>query len=183
MLKFFCYLLSCWDLMLRWKKVWPNDLSLFCSIYASYLAFEIYESKIILAKKIPKGEIVRFVDMCWLHFVKTIVLARCQTRCFNMLVRHHSVSCSAYLEIYFKREDFLKRLVSREELTKKRVSRSRDRRFILSVLLKNVIATFKETFYLLQNICVGILWFSWCLVEFVHQARSTNMLYKGRLKT
>jgi len=48
---------------------------------------------------------VRFVDMCWLHFVKTIVLARCQTRCLNMLVRHHSVPWSAYLEIYFKRED------------------------------------------------------------------------------
>jgi hypothetical protein len=28
----------------------------------------------------------------WLHFVKTIVLAKCQTRCLNMLVRHHTVS-------------------------------------------------------------------------------------------
>ena len=54
---------------------------------------------------LPLG--VRFVDMCWLHFVKTIVLVRCQTRCLNMLVRHHSVPCSAYLNIYFKRENFL----------------------------------------------------------------------------
>jgi len=44
--------------------------------------------------------------MCWLHFVKIIVLTKCQTRCLNMLVRYYSVSWSAYLEIYFKREDF-----------------------------------------------------------------------------
>jgi len=49
--------------------------------------------------------VVGFVEMCWLHFVKTIVIARCQTRYLNMLVRHPSVPCSAYLEIYFKRED------------------------------------------------------------------------------
>jgi hypothetical protein len=44
--------------------------------------------------------------MYWVHFVKTLVLERYQTRCLDMLVRHHSVPCSAYLEIHFKREDF-----------------------------------------------------------------------------
>jgi len=44
--------------------------------------------------------------MYWLHFVKTLVIERCQTQCLNMLVRHHSVPWSAYLEIRFKREYF-----------------------------------------------------------------------------
>jgi len=62
-----------------------------------------------------------------------------------------AVSCSAYLVIYFKRENFLNilwRFNSPKTLTKKRVSRSRRRWFVL----KNVVATFKETSNLLQNI-------------------------------
>jgi len=49
--------------------------------------------------------------MYLLHFVKTRVLARCQTRCLDMLIRHHSVPCSIFLETIFKHdipEDSLK---------------------------------------------------------------------------
>jgi hypothetical protein len=52
------------------------------------------------SQNLPKGEIVRFVDCNWPYFVKTSVLARC----LDMLVRHHSVPCLAFLEICFKRE-------------------------------------------------------------------------------
>jgi len=45
-----------------------------------------------------------FIDYSWLHFVKTRVLARCGTRCLDMLVRHHSVPCSAFLVIVFNCE-------------------------------------------------------------------------------
>ena len=47
---------------------------------------------------------VRFKDLYWLHFVKTRVLARGRTRGLDMFVWHHSVPCSAFLEIHFNRE-------------------------------------------------------------------------------
>jgi len=47
---------------------------------------------------------VRFIDIYWLHFVKASVLSRCQTRCIDMLVRHHNVPCSVFLEFDLKRE-------------------------------------------------------------------------------
>jgi hypothetical protein len=81
-------------------------------------------------------------------------------------------NCSAYLDIYFKREDFLNnlwRFNSHKELTKKRVSRSRDKRFILSFVLKNVLATFKETSNLLQNILCWNLMIQRWLADFMHQ--------------
>jgi len=104
---------------------------------------------------------LRFLYMYWVHFVKTLVLARCQIRCLNMLVQRHSVSCSAYLEIHFKREDFhifSEVLFHVKSWPRKRVSRSKDRRIMLSVFLKNVVATFKETFNMLQNTCAEISW-------------------------
>jgi len=161
--------------MLKWKKVWQYDLSLLCS-----------RCKDCFSQNFPKGEIVRVLDMYCLQFVKTLVLARCQTRCLNMLARHHSVPCSTYLEIRFKREDF--HILSRDlfhmkSWPRKRGSRSRERRFILSLVLKDIVATFKETSDLFQNICAEISWFSWSLAGFVHQAHSASMLYKQRQKT
>jgi len=47
---------------------------------------------------------VRVIDMYWLNFVKTRVLETCLTRSIDMLVRHHSVPCSVFLEFVFKRE-------------------------------------------------------------------------------
>jgi len=43
----------------------------FCSIYASFLAFEDLWCKDCFNQNLQKGEIVRYVEMCWLHFVKT----------------------------------------------------------------------------------------------------------------
>lgn len=40
----------------------------------------------------------RCLDCDWLHFVKTSVLARCWTRCLDMLVRHRSVHCFTFLK-------------------------------------------------------------------------------------
>jgi len=50
------------------------------------------------SQNLPKGEIVRFVVCNWPHFVKTSVLARCWTRCLDMLVRYRSVPYFAFLE-------------------------------------------------------------------------------------
>jgi hypothetical protein len=36
----------------------------------------------------------------WSHFVKTSVLAICWIRCIDMLVRHHSVPCLAFLDVF-----------------------------------------------------------------------------------
>ena len=128
-----------------------------CSAY-----FEIYLNRedflnilwrFVSREELTKKRVSRSRDR---RFILSVLL--------KMMVRQNSVPCFAYFEIYLKRDDFLNilwRFVSREELTKKRVSRSRDRRFILSVLLKNVVATFKETSDMLENICAGISWFSW----------------------
>jgi len=106
--------------------------------------------------------------MYLLHFVKTIVLVRYQTRCLNMLVRHHSVPCSAYLEIYFKRED--SRILYEdlhEKLTKKRVSIYACICAILHVLLYACILLL-HLFCNYFRFCVDVVMdvaTSWCCSE------------------
>jgi len=43
---------------------------------------------------------LRFIYYSWPHFFKTSVLARCWTRCLDMLVQHHNVPCFTFLEDY-----------------------------------------------------------------------------------
>jgi len=103
-----------------------------------------------------------------------------------MLERHHSVRCSAYLKICFKHEDcqiLYKDLFHVKSWLRKCGSRRRERRFILNLVLKNVVEIFKEKSDLLQNICAEILWFSWSLVGFVHHTHLASILYKQRQKT
>jgi len=146
-----CYIYRfAWSLVKLWFRS-VGTLSLLC-----FICWWIYVEIIVRC--------VRFLDIYWLLFVKTLVLARCQTWYLNLLVRHHSVSCFSYLEIHFKSEDFQ---IFSEDLFHvkswpiKRVSRSRGRRFMLNMFLKNVVAIFKETFDMLQNTCAEISWFRW----------------------
>jgi len=109
---------------------------------------------------------VRFLDMYWLYFVKTLVIQKIRQ---NVLTCWYDII--AYLDPHswrfiFKREDFhilCKDLFHVESWPRKCVSRIRERWFILSLVLKNVVATFKETSDLLQNICAEISRFSWSL--------------------
>jgi len=71
---------------------------------ACFWFFEDVLCKGCFSQNFPKGDIVRFVDFSWPHFVKTSVLARCRTICLDMLVQYRSIPCFAFLEICFKRE-------------------------------------------------------------------------------
>lgn len=124
--------------------------------------------------------------MYWLQFVKILVLPRCKILCLNMLVRHHSVSCSAYLEIHIKNEDF--HIFSDNLFHVKS--------WPLSVFLKAEIdGLYLACFWrmLLQHLRKHLICFrkpvlkshdsADCLAWFVHQVHSASMLYKGRQKT
>jgi hypothetical protein len=129
---------------------------------------------------------VRSVDMCWLHFVKTIVLARSKTRCLNMLVQHHIVPYFTFWEINLNREDSW--IFSEDLFHVKSWPRSVfleaeidglylacSLRMFLQYLRKHLICF--RIFVLESRDSAG------CLARFVHQAHSAIRLYKGRLKT
>jgi hypothetical protein len=60
-----------------------------------------YGSILLMSELFHRLIHVRFVYYNWPHFVKTSVLARCWTRCLDMLVRHRNVPCFAFLEDLF----------------------------------------------------------------------------------
>jgi hypothetical protein len=96
-----------------------------------------------------------------------------------MLVQHHTMPWSAFLVIYLKHEDFhiiSKDLFHVKSWPRKRVSRSRGMRFMLNLVLKNVVATLKETSDLLQNICAEISRFQ---LIFSQDLRITPILHSG----
>jgi len=114
---------------------------------------------------------VRFLDICWLHFIKTLVIARCQTRCLNMLVRHHNMPWTTSWRFTFNHEDFriiYTDLYHGKSWPRERGSRRRGRRLVLNLILKNVVATFKETSDLLQICCAGISRFQLILSQELH---------------
>jgi len=111
-----------------------------------------------------ENAVVRFVDRCWLHFVKTSVPIRCQTRCLYMLVWHHSMPWSIYLEIYFKRGDswiFSEDLFHVKSWPRSVFLEADNGGLYLACSLRMLLQHFKETSDLLQNICAEISWFSW----------------------
>jgi len=127
----------------------------------------------------------RFIDYSWPHFVKTRVLARCRTRCFDMLERHYIVSCFAFLKNLFQTWDhwiFYWRYDSRGLLSKKRVIlEAAEVGLCITVFLKMDVMTFKEIIYLLKENWPYI-WYADCLAC-QQKANFAFRLYKGRLKT
>lgn len=85
-----------------------NVYVVFEEMYVGYPSSLSVWSQIVLAKSLSKEEIVGYLYV-GLIFAKTNIQTRCWTQCFNRWLRLQCalISCldSAYLEIYFKRED------------------------------------------------------------------------------
>jgi len=121
----------------------------------------------------------------WPHFVKTSVLARCWIRCIDMLVRHHSVPCLVFLDVFIFAWGlwrFSKDMIHVVYWPRSVCSKSIKRRFELCVFLKCDVVTFKETKYMLLELCVEDRMDKLCRFSpNYHQAHDVLWLYKGRL--
>ena len=115
-------------------------------------------SQIVLAKKNPKGKIVGYLCV-GLIIGKTKYSCNMSDTMFQhvgtvqcaLILCLVSLSCIFYFCV--RSLNILWRFDSRGLLHKKLVSRSKERRFILSLILENVVATFKEIIYLLLEYC------------------------------